>query len=106
MNFGEGKVFPGGLTCLFNGKSVPCFVRWSEKGGINSAILTDILREMDARGIFKREDGRVPFLLLDGHGSRIELEFLQYVSDPEHKWVICIGVPYGTSLWQVGDSSE
>ena len=27
MNFGEGKVFPGGPTCLFNGKSVPCFVR-------------------------------------------------------------------------------
>ena len=26
-NFGEDKVFPGGLTCAFKGKIVPCFVR-------------------------------------------------------------------------------
>ena len=26
--------------------------------------------------------------------------------DAEHAWSVCIGVPYGTALWQVGDSSE
>ena len=28
-NFGEGKPFPGGPTCLFRGKEVPCSARWS-----------------------------------------------------------------------------
>ena len=31
---------------------------------------------------------------------------MKYITDPLHEWVVCIGVPYGTSLWQVGDSSE
>lgn len=53
-----------------------------------------------------RSDGRKPFLLRDGHGSRFGLNFLKYVIDPAHGWVVCIGVPYGTALWQVGDSSE
>ncbi len=65
------------------------------------------LVQMDALDLFPREeDGPKPFLLLDGHGSRLELPFLEYINDPTHQWVICIGVPYGTSYWQVGDSSE
>jgi hypothetical protein len=44
--------------------------------------------------------------LIDRHGSRLELPFLQYVNSPNHEWVVCIGVPYGTSYWQVGGSSE
>ena len=32
--------------------------------------------------------------------------FLKYINDPLHEWVVCIGVPYGTSYWQVGDSAE
>ena len=47
-----------------------------------------------------------PFLLLDGHGSRFGLSFLEYINDAWHEWAVCIGVPYGTSLWQVGDSSQ
>ena len=38
-NSGEGKLFAGGPTCHVNGKTIPCFVRWSEKGGITSEIL-------------------------------------------------------------------
>ena len=48
-------------------------------------------------------------MLLDGHGSRFELPFLQYINDcgnEGHCWNACIGVPYGTALWQVGDSQE
>ena len=59
----------------------------------------DILATLDHLRVFDRLLGRKPFLLLDGHGSRFELPFLKYVIDKDHKWVICIGVPYGTSLW-------
>lgn len=34
------------------------------------------------------------------------LPFLQYINHPEHEWVCCIGVPYATHIWQVGDASE
>jgi hypothetical protein len=33
------------------------------------------------------------------------LPFLEYINKPEHKWVCCIGVPYATHIWQVGDAS-
>ena len=35
----EGKLFSGGPTSMFKGKVVPCFTRWSELGGMFSAIL-------------------------------------------------------------------
>ena len=70
-------------------------------------ILADILRYIDDRGVFPRlNNNPTPFLLLDGHGSRLEVPFLSYINDPTHKWIVCIGCPNGTSLWQVGDSSE
>jgi hypothetical protein len=34
------------------------------------------------------------------------VKFLEYITDPDHPWKVCIGVPYGTALWQVGDSVE
>jgi hypothetical protein len=46
------------------------------------------------------------FLLLDGHGSRFELPFQEYITNKSHEWKVCIGVPYGTSYWQVGVSTE
>jgi hypothetical protein len=61
---------------------------------------------MDELDLFPRDDEVKPFLLLDGHGSRLELPFLQYIYGVSHEWVVCIGVPYGTSYWQVADSSE
>ena len=30
-NSGDCKIFPGGPTTKFNGKTIPCFCRWSEK---------------------------------------------------------------------------
>lgn len=98
-NFGPGKALPGGPARAFRGRKVPCVVRWSEKGGISTSILTDALREMDARSLFPRTNGCTPFLLLDGHGSQTELEFLQCANDPKHKWVACLGVPCGTGCW-------
>ncbi len=61
---------------------------------------------IDSLGVFDRSDRVPPFLLLDGHGSRFDIKFLQYINDPATQWNVCIGVPYGTSYWQVGDSTE
>ena len=105
-NRGKGKLYPMGPECIFRGKTIPCLVRWSPSGSITSQILRDALQTLDYHGIFDRSTGRMPFLLLDGHGSRFELPFLTYITNPDHPWKVCIGVPYGTSLWQVADSKE
>jgi hypothetical protein len=107
-NYGENKLFPGGPMCEYNGKKVPCMIRYTKGGGISPEILTDILRTIDTLGVFEkeREEGIKPFLLLDGHQSRFSVEFLEYITDRQHPWKVCIGVPYGTALWQVGDSMQ
>ena len=73
---------------------------------MTSEILRDICAELDFLGVFDRSGGCMPFFLLDGHGSRIQLPFLEYANNALHLWCACIGVPYGTDLWQVGDSAE
>ena len=105
-NSGKGKVYPGGPTCNFQGKEVPCVFHCSPNGSITSQILANLLEKLDQLEVFPRIDGVRPFLLLDGHGSRLELPFLNYINCPNHEWVVFLGVPYGTSYWQVGDSSE
>ena len=45
-------------------------------------------------------------MLLDGHQSRFDLGFLKYINNKETAYTVCIGVPYGTSYWQVGDSTQ
>ena len=47
-NSGKGKRFPGGSTCNFRGKEIPCFCAWSEKGGITAEILVAIFKTLDA----------------------------------------------------------
>ena len=106
-NYGPGKYFPGGPKCKFNGKEVPCYIDASPKGSVTSDILADMLKWIDDIGVYpRREGGPTPFLLLDGHGSRLEVLFLSYINDPSHKWIVCIGVFNGTSVWQVGDSNK
>ena len=106
QNSGPGKRFPGGPTCHFKGVDVPCLCRWSTKGSITAEILKDILETLDHLQIFKRNGSMKPFLLVDGHHSRLELPFVQYICNPLHLWAVCIGVPYCTDLWQVGDAPE
>jgi hypothetical protein len=105
-NSGPGKIYPNGPTCVFKGKEVPCKVCNTENSSITSELLVQFLQHMDDLNLFPRDDGVKPFLLLDGHGSRLELPFLQYVNDASHEWVVCIGVPYVTSYRQVADLSE
>jgi hypothetical protein len=75
---GLKKIFPCGPTWEFDGKTVPCFVRWTPKWSITSALLAAMLRKMDDLELFDRSDGIHPFILLDGHGSRFELPFVEY----------------------------
>lgn len=105
-NTGRGKRHPEGPECVFKGISVPCFCGCSESGSITSQLLAAMLKFMDDLNLFDRSDGVPPFLLLDGHGSRFELPFLEYITCKDHEWKVSIGVPYGTSYWQVGDSTE
>jgi hypothetical protein len=76
---GLNKILPCGPTCEFNGKIVPCFVGWSSKGSITSALLAAMLKRMDVSECFDRSDGIDPFLLLDGHQSRFDLPFVEYI---------------------------
>ena len=34
------------------------------------------------------------------------MPFLRYINDKDHPWKVCLGLPNGTALWQVGDSAE
>jgi hypothetical protein len=84
---------------LFWGKEAPCIVSNTDSGLISSELLVSFLKKMDELKLLPRMDGLKPFLLLDGHGSRLELPFLQYLNSPDHEWVVCIGVLYGTFYW-------
>jgi len=104
-NHGLDKYYPHGPTCTYNGKEIATYVTCSESGSITSKILRDIIKYLDSNLNFNHSEC-MPFLLLDGHGSCFELPFLDYMNDERTKWSVSIGVPYGTNLWQVGDSAE
>jgi hypothetical protein len=69
-------------------------------------MLAAMLELIDREGVYDRSDGKQPVLILDGHGSRMKLPFLKYINDKSHPWTVCLGVPYGTHIWQVGDAPE
>ena len=96
----------GGPDCYFNGNRIPCFVGASKSASITSTLLSEMLKHMDKFAKFDRSEGKTPFLLLDGHQSRFEVPFLNYIHENDHKWTVCLGVPYGTHIWQVADSSQ
>jgi hypothetical protein len=47
-----------------------------------------------------------PFVLLDGHSSRVDLGLVQYIYDPDHPWSVYLGLPYRTHLWQAKDAPQ
>jgi hypothetical protein len=107
VNFREGKYFPSGPTCLFRGKQIPYLPLTSPSGGITGDLLVEILSWLDKNEVFDRVDGGPePFLVLDGHESRLSAVFVDYITSPEHVWHVNLGIPHATSYWQVGDSSE
>ncbi len=107
LNFGEGKYYPGGPTCKYNGKVVNCLTFTSESGGITGEILVKILNYFNSIDLFPRvPGGPIQFLIVDGHQSCLAPVFVEYISDKRHTWKVCLGIPYATTLWQVGDASE
>ena len=50
--------------------------------------------------------GPLPFFLIEGHGSRLQLTFLRYMNHLYHPWIVCLGLPNGTALWQIGDDAK
>ena len=103
---GKGKHFPGGPECVYHGKTVPALVPWQESASITSEIIVDMLQTLDGMELVPRNNNANPLILLDGHRSQLEMPFLKYINTPEDHWVACIGVPYGTALWQGSDSKE
>jgi len=92
QNTGHGKRFPGGPTCRFRGKEVPCFVRFNQSGGMSGEILLDVFKTMDHYKIFDdaQAEGKTPFVLVDGHESRFYLPFVEYINEVETKWCVSI----------------
>ncbi len=104
---GKGNYFPGGPSCKYNGKKIDCLTFTSESGGITADILIKILKYFDVKEMFPQvPGGPIPMLLIDGHQSRLDPKFIEYINDNGHRWKICLGVPYATSLWQVGESAK
>ena len=53
----------------------------SYKGSLSTEILTEVLKYLDQLILFeRRQDGPTPFGLLDGHVSRLQLPFLEYIN--------------------------
>ena len=84
---------------MFKGKVVPYFTRWSESGGMSSTILKDFFETIDHLNLLPRAPGVLPFTILDGHKSRLELPFLKYINNKTIEWCVCLGVRYGTAYW-------
>jgi hypothetical protein len=115
LNTGPGRAFPGGPVCTFQGHTIPSVVRRSSSGGITPEILVGVLQHYD-KHVPRKEGDPSPAAILDGHGSRLSIEFLRYINNLDrdgevvdgsnHQWNIYLGLPNATAYWQVGDSSE
>jgi hypothetical protein len=95
-----------GPTCTLNGSEVPTCVTYSKNDSITSHLLTTMFSNMDDLEIFDQSEGVNPFLLCDGHGSQFKEPLLEHTLESNIIWTCFIGVSYGTSMWQDGDSAE
>ena len=102
---GLDKYYPFDPTSVVREQKIQTFVTCSESVSVTSDILRDALKKIDAALTFDRTEA-MPFLLLDGHGSRFQLSFLDCITAEGTKWTVCIGVPYGIHVQQVDDSSK
>jgi hypothetical protein len=103
---GVDRMFPFGPTYTSNGVTVPTFITCSKNESITSQLLTNMLKKMEDLMLFDRNDGVNPCILCDAHGTRFKEPFLEYIHESDTPWGCFIGVPYGTSLRQSGESKE
>ena len=69
-------------------------------------ILKTIVETLGVLEIFDCLTGVNSVLTLNGHGGKLGLPFLKYITNPAHIWFTVISVPYGTTFWYVGDIVE
>ena len=105
QNYGCNKYFPGLLVCKFQGRTIHPQVYVSPHGGITGEILLQVFKRIDELDLFPRDNGVYPCVLLDGHNSRLYEPFIKYINSPTTKWGFILGIPYGTSYWQVADTT-
>ena len=79
----------------------------SPKVSISSKIPTEALQYLDQLNVFEqRQYGPTPFGLLNSHGSRIQLPFLEYINsttpDEQSKWIFSLRTTNATNVWQLG----
>jgi hypothetical protein len=91
---------------MLKGNKVECYGAYSPNASITSTILTNMLRCVNSHGVYYRSNSTNQVLILDGCHSRMDLEFLDYINQPENYWNVVLGVPYSTHIWQVADSSQ
>ena len=79
-NYGKHKLYPGGPSCTFYGIEIPAFITFTEHGGIDGRILTEIFEQLDALAFYNddRSNGRISFVLLDDHQSKFDLQFVRF----------------------------
>ena len=105
-NHGPRIYLPGGITCIYKGKTIPSATYVSESGGITVDIFVAVRTILDELDVFPRDSGIYLFMLINGHSSSLDPKFLTCINNSNHQWKVCLGVPYATYLWQVGDSKE
>ena len=110
-NMGERKALPGFPVCKFRGKLITGLMCMSPKVSISSYILTEALKYLDLIYFFEwNQDVPSLFVLLDGHGSRLQLPSLKYINSTTpnglRKWIQTLRNTNATYGWQVGNSSN
>ena len=55
----------------------------NDSGTIMSEILVDVLSTLDVMNVISMDQHTKPFLLLDGHQSRLKIPCLEYISTAE-----------------------
>jgi hypothetical protein len=108
IGFGPGKRYPGGPTTVVNGKEFPCVFAASPSASMTDKILAMVMKRLDDFGLTYRDEveGVYPMLIMDGHGSRLGLEFLRYVNNKDTKGMVMVGAPYATQKWQFHDDKR
>ena len=107
-NFGPGKCYPGLELLDENGDKLPICFGASDSACMSGEILHKMFEMMDKLGITKRgtdENGKpfCPCMIIDGHPSRMNADFLTYINEETPRHVVVVGCPYGTSKWQLHD---
>ena len=47
--------------------------------------------------------GPIPMMILEGHQSRLDPRFINYINYNSHPWKICLGMPYPTASPHASD---